>query len=131
MKIPVDRTLRTGAIALAAVLAAGVVVWAQRPAQAAQASDHPAASVLTVTAVTPKTERWPEVVQGSGPLAATCGVATNEAPADRRLPGSIAFALKGAEQGAQVLRVHDVPETVQALRIWRGMRDQALTPRQG
>jgi dihydropteroate synthase len=27
-----------------------------------------------------------------------------------------------------LLRVHDVPETVQALRIWRGLRDAALTP---
>jgi dihydropteroate synthase len=27
--------------------------------------------------------------------------------------------------------VHDVFETVQALRIWRGLRDQALTPRIG
>jgi len=61
----------------------------------------------------------------------TIGALSNEAPADRRLPGSIAFALHGAGQGAQILRVHDVPETVQALRIWRGMRDQALTPRQG
>jgi dihydropteroate synthase len=29
----------------------------------------------------------------------------------------------------QMIRVHDVPETVQALRVWRGLRDQALTPR--
>ncbi len=59
----------------------------------------------------------------------TIGALSNEAPADRRLGGSIAFALKAAEQGVQVLRVHDIPETVQALRIWRGLRDQALTPR--
>jgi dihydropteroate synthase len=61
----------------------------------------------------------------------TIGALSNEAPADQRLGGSIAFALKGVEQGAQILRVHDVPETVQALRIWRGLRDQALTPRLG
>ena len=59
----------------------------------------------------------------------TIGALSGEAPADRRLGGNIAFALKAAEQGAHVLRVHDVPETVQALRIWRGLRDQALTPR--
>ncbi len=59
----------------------------------------------------------------------TIGALSNEAPVDKRLGGSIAFALKAAEQGAQLLRVHDVFETVQALRIWRGMRDQALTPR--
>ncbi len=59
----------------------------------------------------------------------TIGALSNEAPADKRLGGSIAFALKAAEQGAQIIRVHDVFETVQALRIWRGLRDQALTPR--
>jgi dihydropteroate synthase len=57
------------------------------------------------------------------------GALSGEAPADKRLGGSIAFALKAVEQGAQILRVHDVFETVQALRVWRGMRDQALTPR--
>lgn len=57
------------------------------------------------------------------------GALSNEAPADRRLAGSLALALKGAEQGAQLLRVHDVAETVQALKIWRGLRDAALTPR--
>lgn len=57
------------------------------------------------------------------------GALSGEAPTDQRLGGSIAFAIKAVEQGAQVVRVHDVPETVQALRIWRGLRDQALTPR--
>src|SRR5689334_19488097 len=61
----------------------------------------------------------------------TIGALSNEAPVDKRLGGSIAFALKTAEQGAQLLRVHDVYETVQALRVWRGLRDQALTPRVG
>jgi dihydropteroate synthase len=61
----------------------------------------------------------------------TIGALSNEAPADQRLGGSIAFALKAVEQGAQVIRVHDVPETIQALKIWRGLRDQALTPRSG
>jgi dihydropteroate synthase len=59
----------------------------------------------------------------------TIGALANEAPADQRLAGSIAFALKAVEQGAQIVRVHDVPETVQALRVWRGLKDQALTPR--
>jgi len=57
------------------------------------------------------------------------GALSNEAAADQRLAGSIALALKAAEQGAQIIRVHDVPETVQALKVWRGLRDQALTPR--
>lgn len=57
------------------------------------------------------------------------GALSNEAPADQRLGGSIALALKGADAGVQLLRVHDVAETVQALRVWRGLRDQALTAR--
>jgi len=59
----------------------------------------------------------------------TIGALSGEAPADKRLGGSIAFAMKAVEQGMQLLRVHDVFETVQALRVWRGLRDQALTPR--
>ncbi len=59
----------------------------------------------------------------------TIGALSNEAPADQRLGGSLAFALKAVDQGTQILRVHDVPETVQSLRVWRGLRDQALTPR--
>ena len=58
----------------------------------------------------------------------TIGALSNEAPPDRRLGGSLALALKGAEQGVQLLRVHDVFETVQALKVWRGLRDAALTP---
>lgn len=59
----------------------------------------------------------------------TIGALSGEASVDKRLGGSIAFAIKAAEQGAQILRVHDVFETVQALKVWRGLRDQALTPR--
>ncbi len=57
------------------------------------------------------------------------GALSHEAPADSRLGGSIALALKGAELGAQLIRVHDVFETAQALRVWRGMRDAALVAR--
>lgn len=35
-----------------------------------------------------------------------------------RMPGSIAVALHGAAQGVHVIRVHDVAETWQALRLW-------------
>ena len=56
------------------------------------------------------------------------GALSNEAPVDERLGGSIALALHGAQAGVQILRVHDVPETLQALRVWRGLRDEALSP---
>ncbi len=38
---------------------------------------------------------------------------------DQRLPGSLALALHAAACGVQMVRVHDVAETVQALAIWR------------
>lgn len=40
-----------------------------------------------------------------------------EAPRDR-MPGSVAVALAGVAQGAQLLRVHDVGATRQALALW-------------
>ena len=55
------------------------------------------------------------------------GALAGEAPVQQRLGGSVAVALKAAEQGAQIVRVHDVAETVQALKIWRGLRDQGLS----
>ncbi len=55
------------------------------------------------------------------------GALSNEEAADKRLGGSIALAMKGMEAGIHILRVHDVPETVQARNVWRGMRDSALT----
>jgi dihydropteroate synthase len=35
--------------------------------------------------------------------------------------------MKAVEQGAQIVRVHDVAETVQAIQVWRGLRDAGLT----
>ncbi len=56
------------------------------------------------------------------------GMLNGEAPVAQRLGGSITTALAGAAQGVQMLRVHDAFETVQAVRIWRGLRDEALSP---
>ena len=55
------------------------------------------------------------------------GALSNEARVEDRLGGSIGLALAGAAQGVQLLRVHDVFETCQALRVWRGLRDGALS----
>jgi len=55
------------------------------------------------------------------------GALAGEVSVGDRLAGSLAIALKGAEQGVQMIRVHDVAETVQALKVWRGMRDQGLS----
>jgi dihydropteroate synthase len=42
------------------------------------------------------------------------------APPGERVPGSLAAALLGASQGVQILRVHDVAATRQALAVWEG-----------
>ena len=55
------------------------------------------------------------------------GALSHEAPAHRRMGGSLALALEGMRAGVQILRVHDVAETVQARDVWRGLRDAALT----
>lgn len=55
------------------------------------------------------------------------GALDNEAPADQRLGGTVALHYQAAAQGAQLLRVHDIAENRQALRVWRGLRDAALT----
>jgi len=55
------------------------------------------------------------------------GALSNEDPVEERLGGSIALALAGMNAGVQLLRVHDVAETVQARNVWRGLRDAALT----
>ena len=47
------------------------------------------------------------------------------APPDR-VVGSVAAALWAAEKGAQILRVHDVAKTVQALRTWNGLSQRSL-----
>lgn len=51
------------------------------------------------------------------------GALSGEKDAAKRAPGSIAVALHGARQGVDILRVHDVAETVQALAV-----DAALRP---
>ncbi|MDZ4272612.1 MAG: dihydropteroate synthase [Erythrobacter sp.] len=55
------------------------------------------------------------------------GALSAEEPADQRLAGSLALAVRGMEAGVHILRVHDVAETVQARNVWRGLRDAALT----
>ena len=44
----------------------------------------------------------------------------------QRLAGSLAAALFGMEKGAQILRVHDVAETVDAAKVWRTIKDESF-----
>jgi dihydropteroate synthase len=51
------------------------------------------------------------------------GRISGEAVPARRAAGSIAAGLAGLGQGAQVLRAHDVAETVQAVRVWQALEE--------
>ena len=42
---------------------------------------------------------------------------SKDEPADKRLGGSLALTLRAVEQGAQIIRTHDVAQTVQAISI--------------
>ena len=45
----------------------------------------------------------------------------HERPADR-VAASVAAALLSVERGARVVRVHDVRETVDALKVWQAIQ---------
>ncbi|NOX40994.1 MAG: dihydropteroate synthase [Alphaproteobacteria bacterium] len=50
------------------------------------------------------------------------GEIAREPDANARLPGSIAVGLEGLRQGVQMLRVHDIRETRQAVSLWQATR---------
>lgn len=55
-------------------------------------------------------------------IGALCNVET----AEDRMAGSLAAGMAGLAQGAQILRVHDVHETIQAVKIFQGLNDAAM-----
>ncbi len=52
---------------------------------------------------------------------AAIGMLSNEPEARNRGPGSVAAALFALTRGARIVRVHDVAETVQAVKVWQGL----------
>ncbi len=54
------------------------------------------------------------------------GTLTGGKPAHERLAASVAAALALAEAGAHVIRVHDVAATVDALKVWRRLRQPVV-----
>jgi dihydropteroate synthase len=75
------------------------------------------------------------LIEGAGRLAAAgypvlvgssrkgfIGRLTGIAEARRRDPASVWLAVEAAQQGAAILRVHDVAGTRQALAVWAAMR---------
>ncbi|MCS5573947.1 MAG: dihydropteroate synthase, partial [Pseudomonadales bacterium] len=45
---------------------------------------------------------------------------------DDRLTGSLAGGLAALERGARIIRVHDVAETVAAVRVWRSIQAERV-----
>jgi dihydropteroate synthase len=52
----------------------------------------------------------------------------SKATADKRLGGSIAVAVLAATRGIEIVRVHDVPETVQAIRVTEAIEGLEAKP---
>ena len=72
------------------------------------------------------TMRWLSILHGLG-CSIMIGASRKfgrlkkgQSPKDR-MAGSVAASLSATQQGAQLLRVHDVAETQQALGVWRAM----------
>ncbi len=51
-------------------------------------------------------------------------------PVEQRLAGSLALALAAAAHGAQIVRVHDVAETVDALKVWHAATQLSQTSKE-
>ena len=47
-------------------------------------------------------------------------------PAGQRMVGSVAAALVATAQGARIVRVHDVAETIDALKVWQAAAQQTM-----
>ena len=63
----------------------------------------------------------------TGAKSSRAPVTGREAPAER-MAGSVAAHLIAAQRGARILRVHDVAQTVDALKIWNAV-DAVPMPR--
>ncbi|HJU40514.1 MAG TPA: dihydropteroate synthase, partial [Tahibacter sp.] len=53
------------------------------------------------------------------------GVLTGREDPHERVAGSVAAALVAVQRGAQIVRVHDVAATVDALKVWGAVGDDA------
>jgi len=76
---------------------------------------------LTAAVGTLKAETGFKLLYGASRKSFIARIDPAAKDAGARLGGSIASAIRAASLGADMLRVHDVRETVQALRVWRAM----------
>lgn len=106
----------------AAAVAAGVApakVWLDPGLGFAKTADH---SLALMSALERVVALGFPVVLGASRKSFLRAVDPAAASADQRLGGSLAAAIRGAEAGVAVVRVHDVAETRQALDAWAAMR---------
>jgi len=45
-------------------------------------------------------------------------------PTEERLAGTLAIHLKAIEEGATIIRCHDVKEHIQAIKVWEALGNQ-------
>ena len=65
---------------------------------------------------------------GAWSRKSSLGAVTNrERPADR-VAASVAAALMAIERGARIVRVHDVAQTVDALKVWQAVQEATMPP---
>jgi dihydropteroate synthase len=75
----------------------------------------------------------PRVSDGAAPFPILAGMSrksmfgkvTGRATPQERVAASVAGAVMAAERGAAIIRVHDVAETVDALKVWAAVREAA------
>lgn len=77
-------------------------------------------------------ETAPSVAAGGAPYPILAGMSRKSMlgalvnrPAPERVAASVAAAVCAAQQGAAIIRVHDVAPTVDALKVWGAMREAA------
>jgi dihydropteroate synthase len=75
------------------------------------------------------------VPQGQAPYPVLAGMSRKSMlgalvnrPAPERVAASLAAAVCAAERGAAIIRVHDVAQTVDALKVWAAVREAARRP---
>jgi dihydropteroate synthase len=83
--------------------------------------EHNYALLAHLPQTAPRAERPFPILAGMSRKSMLGAVTGRAAP--ERLAASIAAAVCAAERGAAILRVHDVAQTVDALKVWAAMRD--------
>lgn len=74
----------------------------------------------------------PQIVELGHPVLAglsrksMLGQITGRDDPKQRVPASVAAALLAVQAGAAIVRVHDVAETIDAIKVWQAVREQKL-----